>query len=62
MSLLLRLYFELGYELCGSYSLPANEESYATFNTDNGTTYSLNPLTSVKKLAAFVPKCLVGMK
>ena len=62
MSLLLRQYFELGFELCGSYSLPANEESCATFSTDNGTTYGLNPLTRVKKLAAFVPKFLVGME
>jgi len=45
---------ELGYELCGTYSLPTGGLADEARKAGGGAIYNLEPLTSVKRLSAFV--------
>jgi len=45
---------ELGYELCGSYSLSTNITVGEDIRVESAATYNLKPLTNTKKLRAFV--------
>jgi len=45
---------ELGYELCGTYAQPSGGAADAARKAEDGVAYNLEPLTSVKKLSAFV--------